>query len=82
MPAAWSRSSSQYRNLFETHDPVSGLITTNAAPGKEQLIIHSYFTAYFMFIFMLGLLVVTAILALKTVSNAKEMLTPIPVRVK
>lgn len=35
-----------------------------------------------MFIFMLGLLLATAILALKTVSNAKEMLTPIPVRVK
>lgn len=35
-----------------------------------------------MFIFMLGLLLVTAILALKTVSNVEEMLTPIPVRAK
>ena len=33
-----------------------------------------------MFIFMLGLLLVTVILALKTVSNVEEMLTPIPVR--
>ncbi len=35
-----------------------------------------------MFIFMLGLLVLTAILALNTVSNVKAMLTPEPVRVK
>ena len=35
-----------------------------------------------MFIFMLGLLMATAILALKTVSNAKEMLVPVRVRVK
>ncbi len=35
-----------------------------------------------MFIFMLGLLVVTAILALKTVSNVREMLAPEPIRVK
>lgn len=35
-----------------------------------------------MFIFMLGLLFVTAILALKTASNVKEMLVPIPVRVR
>lgn len=35
-----------------------------------------------MFIFMLGLLFVTAILALKTASNVKEMLVPIPVRAR
>lgn len=35
-----------------------------------------------MFIFMLGLLLATAVLALKTVSNVKEMLVPVPVRVK
>jgi hypothetical protein len=35
-----------------------------------------------MFIFMLGLLVATALLALNTVSNVKEMLVPVPVRVK
>ena len=35
-----------------------------------------------MFIFMLGLLLATAILALKTISNAQEMLTPEPIRVK
>ena len=35
-----------------------------------------------MFIFMLSLLLVTATLALKTVFNLEEMLTPIPVRVK
>ena len=35
-----------------------------------------------MFIVMLGLLMATAILALKTVSNAKEMLVPVRVRVK
>ena len=35
-----------------------------------------------MFIFMLGLLVATAVLTLKTVSNAKEMLVPVPVRIK
>lgn len=31
---------------------------------------------------MLGLLVATAFLALNTVSNVKEMLAPVPVRVK
>lgn len=35
-----------------------------------------------MFLFMLGLLLATAFLALKTVSNVKEMLTPEPVRAK
>jgi len=35
-----------------------------------------------MFYFMLGLLVLTAILALNTVSNVKEMLAPAPVRVQ
>lgn len=35
-----------------------------------------------MFIFMLGLLLATAILALKTVSNVKHMLVPEPIRVK
>ena len=35
-----------------------------------------------MVIFMLGLLLATAILALKTASNVKEILTPIPVRVR
>lgn len=35
-----------------------------------------------MFIFMLSLLVVTAILALNTVSNINEMLVPEPIRVK
>ena len=35
-----------------------------------------------MFMFMLGLLVVTAILAVLTVSEAKEMLALEPVRVK
>ena len=35
-----------------------------------------------MFIFMFGLLLVTAILALKTVSNAKEILVPVPVRTR
>ncbi len=35
-----------------------------------------------MLIFMLGLLLATAILALKTASNVKEMLTPVPVRVQ
>jgi hypothetical protein len=35
-----------------------------------------------MFLFMLGLLVVTAILAYSTVTDIKEMLTPAPVRVK
>ncbi|SFQ67461.1 hypothetical protein SAMN04515668_3630 [Hymenobacter arizonensis] len=35
-----------------------------------------------MFIFMLGLLAVTVFLALNTVSNVKEMLAPVPVRVK
>ena len=35
-----------------------------------------------MFIFMLGLLLVTAILALKTASNVKEMLVPAPVRTR
>jgi hypothetical protein len=35
-----------------------------------------------MFIFMLGLLVATAFLALNMVSNVKEMLAPVPVRVK
>lgn len=35
-----------------------------------------------MFIFMLGLILATAFLALKTVSDAKEMLVPVPVRKK
>jgi hypothetical protein len=35
-----------------------------------------------MFIFMLGLLVATALLALNTVSNVKQMLVPVPVRAK
>jgi hypothetical protein len=35
-----------------------------------------------MFIFMLGLLAATVILALNTVSNVKQMLAPVPVRVK
>ena len=35
-----------------------------------------------MFIFMLGLLLVTAFLALATVNDVKEMLTPEPVRAK
>ena len=35
-----------------------------------------------MFIFMLGLILATALLALKTVSDAKEMLVPVPVRTK
>jgi len=35
-----------------------------------------------MFIFMLGLILATAFLALKTVSEAKEMLVPVPVRNK
>ncbi len=35
-----------------------------------------------MFIFMLGLILATAFLALKTVSEAKEMLVPVPVRAK
>lgn len=35
-----------------------------------------------MFIFMLGLLLATAILALKTASNVKEMLVPVPVRAR
>jgi len=35
-----------------------------------------------MFIFMLGLLLVTAFLALKTVSNVEEMLVLAPVRAK
>lgn len=39
-------------------------------------------TLYIMFIFMFGLLLVTATLALKTVSNAQKMLIPEPIRVK
>jgi hypothetical protein len=35
-----------------------------------------------MLIFMLGLLFATAILALKTASNVKEMLVPVPVRAR
>ena len=35
-----------------------------------------------MLIFMLGLLLVTAILAIKTVSNVEAMLTPEPVRAR
>lgn len=35
-----------------------------------------------MFIFMLGLLVVTAILAYKSATDIKEMLVPQPIRVK
>ena len=35
-----------------------------------------------MFIFMLGLLFTTALLALKTASNVKEMLVPVPVRAR
>ena len=35
-----------------------------------------------MFIFMLGLLLATALLALKTASNVKEMLVPVPVRAR
>ena len=35
-----------------------------------------------MFIFMLGLLLVTALLALATINDVKEMLTPAPVRAK
>ncbi|MDB5234738.1 MAG: hypothetical protein JWR44_1731 [Hymenobacter sp.] len=35
-----------------------------------------------MFIFMLGLLLATFVLAFKTVSEAKEMLAPVPVRAK
>ena len=35
-----------------------------------------------MFIFMLGLLLATALLALKTVANVKEMLVPVPVRAR
>lgn len=42
----------------------------------------TWFSLSLMFIFMLGLLVLTAILALNTVSNVKAMLTPEPVRVK
>jgi hypothetical protein len=37
---------------------------------------------YLMFILMLGLILATAFLALKTVSDAKEMLVPVPVRKK
>ena len=33
-----------------------------------------------MLIFMLGLILATAFLALKTVSDAKELLVPVPVR--
>ena len=35
-----------------------------------------------MFLFMFGLLIVTAILAYATVNDVKEMLVPEPVRVK
>ena len=35
-----------------------------------------------MFIFMLGLLLATALLALKTTSNVKEILVPVPVRAR
>jgi hypothetical protein len=35
-----------------------------------------------MFILMLGLLLATALLALKTASNIKEMLVPVPVRAR
>ena len=35
-----------------------------------------------MLILMLGLLFTTAILALKTASNVKEILTPVPVRAR
>ena len=35
-----------------------------------------------MFIFTLGLLLATALLALKTASNVKEMLVPVPVRAR
>ena len=35
-----------------------------------------------MFIFMLGLLLATVLLAFKTVSNVQEMLAPEPIRVK
>lgn len=35
-----------------------------------------------MFIFMFGLLLVTALLTLKTASNVNEMLVPIPVRAR
>jgi hypothetical protein len=52
-----------------------------AAPRPAPLFIHPLFHL-FMFLFMLGLLVVTAILAYSTVSDIKEMLVPVPVRTK
>jgi hypothetical protein len=73
--------SNECPNVVETPNPILGLNIPDAVPGKEAPFIHP-FIYRIMFIFMLGLLLATAVLALKTVSNIKEMLVPVPVRAR
>jgi hypothetical protein len=81
MPGGWLPNCSECPNLVETYLYVSGLNNPDAALRKALLFVHPILLLT-MFIFMLGLLLATAILALKTVSNIQEMLVPEPVRVK
>jgi len=61
--------------------PFLGLNTQYALLRTALLFIHPN-SFFIMFIFMLGLVLATVFLALKTVSNVQEMLVPEPVRVK
>ena len=74
-------SQSECLNLIETCPPVLGLKYQKPAP-KSAARYPSVIPIRIMFIFMLGLLLATAILALKTASNVKEMLVPVPVRAR
>ena len=58
-----------------------GLNTQRQLPDRSRFLSTRFFVL-FMFLFMLGLLVITAILAYSTVTDVKEMLVPEPVRVK
>ncbi len=79
MPGAWCRRCCKCPNLIETWLALSGL-NTQMQLAETGCFLSTRFFCSIMFIFMLGLLLVTAFLALKTVSNVEEMLTPIPVR--
>lgn len=74
-------ASRQCLNLIETCRPFLGLKQQKSGP-KSRAYYSSEIPIRIMLIFMLGLLLATAILALKTASNVKEMLVPVPVRAR
>lgn len=76
-----SSTGSKCPNVIETCPFVLGL--NNLKPVRRDGARYSFaISIVIMLIFMLGLLFATAILALKTASNVKEMLVPVPVRAR